>query len=207
MKRARILLADDHAIVVEAFERLLEPHHDVVGTVGDGQELLETAAQLRPDVAVVDILMPNLNGLDAARILKKAQPSMHIVFLTSSEDPTLAAEAIAAGASAFLIKRNAGVELLQAIQYAMQGQTYVTPSMAGDIFEAARSGAKPDLTPRQREVLGLLVEGLTMGAIAKRLGVSRTTIAHHKYTMMESLGVKTSAELIRYAVKHGFGAG
>ncbi len=204
MKRARIMLADDHSMVVEAFERLLEADHDVVGKAADGRELLELAPKIRPEVIILDVQMPRLNGIDAARQLKTILPGARIIFLTSSHDPALAAEAIAEGAAGFLLKSSAGRELLQAIEAARKGQTYVTPSMAGAVFAAASSGARAELTPRQREVLHLLVEGLTMRAIAKKLGVSPSTVAHHKYTMMESLGLTSSAELIQYAVRKGF---
>jgi len=204
VKRARILLADDHALVVAAFQRLLEGEHDVVGVVADGEELLSEAPRLRPDVILLDVHMPKLNGIDAARKLKKVLPGARVVFLTSNEDPILAADAIAGGAAGYLLKSSAVRELLLAIEAALAGKTFVTPSLAAEIFAAAGARGRPSLTPRQREVLQLLVEGKTMKAIARKLGVSTSTVAHHKYAMMETLGIKTSAELIQYAIRKGF---
>jgi DNA-binding NarL/FixJ family response regulator len=206
MRRPRVLLAEDHRLLREAFVKLLESDYDVVGAVADGRALLEAAPKLRPDVVVVDIAMPLLNGLDAARLLKRSMPSVKVVFLTVSEDPDLAAEAFRAGGAAFLLKNSAAAELLQAIADVMQGRSYVTPlatrDMVGTLLRRpdAAKGA-PELTPRQREVLQLLAEGRTMKEIASILNITARTVAFHKYSMMEHLGLTSTAALIQYAIK------
>lgn len=206
MRRPRVLLADDHRLLREAFVKLLEPDCDVLGAVTDGRALLEAAAKLRPDVVVVDIAMPLLNGLDAARQLKRSMPSVKVIFLTVSEDPDLAAEAFRAGASAFLLKNSAASELLQAITDVMQGRSYVTPLATRDMVDTllqrpeSAKGSR-ELSPRQREVLQLLAEGRTMKEIASILNITARTVAFHKYSMMEDLGIKTTAELVQYAIK------
>ena len=206
MKRPRVLLADDHRLLREAFVKLLEPGCEVVGAVADGRALLEAAPKLRPDVVVVDIAMPQLNGLDAARQLKRLMPAVKVVFLTVSEDPDLAAEAFRAGGSAFVLKNSAASELLQAIQDVSQGRSYVTPLATRDMVnnllrrpESAK-GVR-ELSPRQREVLQLLAEGRTMKEIAAILKITARTVAFHKYSMMEELGIRTSAELVQFAIK------
>jgi len=205
MARTRVFLADDHDMLLDAFKRMLEPEFDVVGTARDGRELLDRAPAVRPDVIVLDVKMPLLNGLDAARRLREALPATRLIFLTSMDDPEIATEALGAGASGFLLKSSAGRELIAAIESAMQGRTYITPIIAGPLLEAARRGpdAGPELTPRQREVLQYLVQGLTMKQIAARMGITAATVAHHKYAMMEALGIESSAELIQYAVRRG----
>lgn len=206
MRRPRVLVAEDHRLLREAFVKLLEPHCDVVGAVADGRALLEAAPKLRPDVVVVDIAMPLLNGLDAARQLKRSMPSVKVIFLTVSEDPDLAAEAFRAGGSAFLLKNSAASELLQAIADVMQGRSYVTPLATRDMVDnllrrpESSPGAR-ELSPRQREVLQLLAEGRTMKEIASILNITARTVAFHKYSMMEQLGIKSSAELIQYAIR------
>jgi DNA-binding NarL/FixJ family response regulator len=206
VKRPRVLLADDHRLLREAFVKLLEPDCDVVGAVSDGRALLEAAPKLRPDVVVVDIAMPQLNGLDAARQLKRAMPAVKVIFLTVNEDPDLAAEAFRAGGSAFLLKNSAASELLQAIQDVIQGRSYVTPLATRDMVDnllrqpEAGKGAH-ELSLRQREVLQLLAEGRTMKEIASVLKITPRTVAFHKYSMMKELGIKTSAELVQYAIK------
>jgi len=206
MRRPRVLLADDHRLLREAFVKLLEPDCDVVGAVTDGRALLEEAPKLRPDVVVVDIAMPLLNGLDAARQLKRSMPSVKVIFLTVSEDPDLAAEAFRAGGSAFLLKNSAASELLQAIADVMQGRSYVTPLATRDMVDnllrrpESAKGAR-ELSPRQREVLQLLAEGRTMKEIASILKITARTVAFHKYSMMENLGITSSAALVQYAIK------
>ena len=206
MRRPRVLLADDHRLLREAFVKLLESDCDVLGAVTDGRALLEAAAKLRPDVVVVDIAMPLLNGLDAARQLKRSMPSIKIIFLTVSEDPDLAAEAFRAGASAFLLKNSAASELLQAITDVMQGRSYVTPLATRDMVDTllhrpeSAKGSR-ELSPRQREVLQLLAEGRTMKEIADVLKITARTVAFHKYSMMQGLGIRTTAELIQFAIK------
>jgi DNA-binding NarL/FixJ family response regulator len=201
-----VLLADDHRLLREAFVKLLEPDCDVLGAVTDGRALLEAAAKLRPDVVVLDIAMPLLNGLDAARQLKRSMPSVKVIFLTVSEDPELAAEAFRAGGSAFLLKNSAASELLQAIADVMQGRSYVTPLATRDMVDnllhrpESAKGSR-ELSLRQREVLQLLAEGRTMKEIASILKITARTVAFHKYSMMEDLGIKTTAELVQYAIK------
>ena len=207
MKRPRVLLADDHRLLREAFVKLLEPDCDVVGAVADGRALLEAAPKLRPDIVVLDVAMPQLNGLDAARQLKRQMPEVKVIFLTVSEDPSLAAEAFRVGASGFLLKNSAASELLKAIQEALQGRSYVTPLVTQGLVDnflhepepARRTGR---LTARQREVLHLLAEGHPMKEIARILKISPRTVAFHKYAMMEELGIKSTAELVQFAVKH-----
>lgn len=206
MHRSRILLADDHRLLREAFAHLLAPHFDVVGQFADGRALVEGAAQPRPDVVVLDISMPLLNGLDAARQLRRLLPDARIVFLTVNEDPDLAAEAFRAGASGYLLKNSAASELLQAVHEALQGRNYVTPLAARGLVEACLhnprlSAKKEGGSPRQREVLQLLTEGRTMKEIGRILRIAPRTVAYHKYSLMRELGIKTSAELIRFGVK------
>ena len=202
--RPRVLLADDHRMLREAFARLLEPLCDVVGEVPDGRALLEAAAHLRPDVVVLDITMPLLNGIDAARVLRRSMPEVKIIFLTVSEDSELAAEAFRVGASGFLLKNSAASELLQAVDAAMQGRTYVTPLATQGLLDAClqdRHAELKDASPRQREVLQLLAEGCTMKEIAKLLRITPRTVAFHKYAMMKDLGIKTTAELVQFALR------
>jgi len=206
VKRPRVLLADDHRLLREAFVKLLEPECDVVGAVTDGRALLEAAPRLRPDVVVLDIAMPLLNGLDAARQLKRSMPSVKVIFLTVNEDPDLAAEAFRAGGSAFLLKNSAASELLQAIQDVIQGRSYVTPLATRDMVDnllrpQETAAGTRELSPRQREVLQLLAEGRTMKEVAGILKITPRTVAFHKYSMMEEFGIKSSAELVQFAIK------
>ena len=204
MARPRIIIADDHTLLAEAFEKLLAPECDVLAKVGDGRALLAAVEELRPDAVVVDVSMPLLNGLDAGRQIKQSHPSIRLVFVTMNEDPDLAAEAFRAGASAYLLKRSAASELVMAIREAMKGRSYVTPlvteGMLGSLMSAAE---KPSgqLTTRQREVLQLLAEGKSMKEVASILNVSARTVAFHKYRMMEQLKVRNTAELIQYAIR------
>jgi len=209
MKPLRILLADDHTLLLEAFRKLLESVYDVVGTVGDGLALLAIAPALKPDVILMDISMPRLNGLEAGRRLKQMMPRVKLIFLTMNEDPDLAAEAMRSGASGYLVKTCAASELLDAIQAAIKGKSYVTPKIARGMREAFIQNPEvksPDkeLTPRQGEVIQLLAEGKSMKEAADILKVSPRTIAFHKYCMMKELGIKTSAELIRVGIKKFF---
>jgi len=206
--RPRVLLADDHTLLLEAFEKLLEPDYTVVGAVSDGRALLAKAAELKPDVIVLDIAMPLLNGLDAARKLKKTMPAIKFVFLTMNEDPDLATEAFRIGASGYLLKTSAASELTKAINEALSGRSYVTPLITQGMVESfiGRSDEErdgPQLTPRQREVLQLLAEGYSMKEAAKILKVTSRTVAFHKYRMMEQLHLKTNADLIQLAIRKG----
>jgi DNA-binding NarL/FixJ family response regulator len=206
MKHSRILLADDHTLLLEAFRKLLEPAYDVVGTVKNGLALLDAAPALKPDVILIDMSMPRLNGLEAGRRLRQMMPRVKLIFLTMNEDPDLAAEAIRNGASGYLLKTCAASELLDAIQAALRGELYVTPKMALSMREAfiqnpQGKNSDKELTPRQREVMQLLAEGKSMKEAADILKVSPRTIAFHKYSMMKELGIKTNAELIRVGIK------
>ena len=211
MRRPRVLLADDHRLVREAFARLLEPECEVLGAVADGHALLEAAARHRPDIVVLDIAMPLLNGLDAARRLKRVMPEVGLIFLTVSEDPELAAEAFRAGASGYLLKNSAASELLRSVQEVSQGRSYVTPLATQGLVDSFLRDPKPArdavcLSDRQREVLQLVAEGRTMKEIARILKITPRTVAFHKYSMMDALEIKSSAGLIQYAIKHGFAA-
>ena len=206
MRRPRVLLADDHRLLREAFAQLLQPGCDVVGAVADGRALLAAAQELRPDIVVLDIAMPLLNGLDAARQLKGLLPEVRLIFLTVSEDPEVAAEAFRVGASGYLLKNSAASELFQAIQEVSQGRSYVTPlatqGLVGSLIrEPGPAQGTGQLSMRQREVLQLLAEGRTMKEIARILAITPRTVAFHKYRMMEDLGIKTSAELVQFAIK------
>jgi DNA-binding NarL/FixJ family response regulator len=205
MTRPRILLADDHAMLLEAFTALLTPEFDVAGTVTDGRMLVDAFARLHPDVVVLDIAMPLLNGLDAGRQLRAQRTSVKLIYLTMNPDPYLAGEALRLGASGYVLKSSAALELLQAIREALRGRSYITPLIARDAVGAliGNSGAPPDLTTRQREVLQLLAEGRSMKEVGAILDVTPRTVAFHKYRMMEQLRLKTSAELVQFAVKQG----
>jgi len=204
--KARILLADDHTLVVEAFKRLLEPECQVVGTVADGRSLLRAAPQLKPDLVLVDLNMPLLNGLDASEQLKQILPKVKIIVLTMNEDPEIAADTMEKWASGYLLKKSAGGELLKAVRDVMRGRKYVTPALRKAIAEIAardsRSESARALTPRQREVLQLLAEGHTMKEAAAILNVATRTVAYHKYRIMQDFGLENNSELLRFAMKH-----
>lgn len=205
MPRPRVLLADDHALLLAAFEKLLADHCDVVGQVSDGRALVDAAERLRPDVIVLDIAMPLLNGLDAGRQIKQKLRDVRLVFLTMNEDPAIAAEAFRAGASGYLLKRSAASELSTALDEVMRGRSYVTPLVTGGMVETLLQGGRGqepvELTPRQREVLQLLAEGRSMKEVATVLNLAPRTVAFHKYEMMKQLGITSTAELIQYAVR------
>ena len=206
MSRPRVLIADDHALIVGAFEKLLAAECDVVGTVTNGRELVDAADALKPDVIVLDISMPLLNGLDAGRQIKQRHSQVRLIFLTMNEDAGLAADAFKAGASGYLLKRSAVSELNTAIREVTQGRSYETPLIAGGLLGSlldrnVQNDAEV-LTPRQREILQLLAEGRSMKEVAAVLDVTPRTVAFHKYRIMEQLQVKTTAELIQYALKH-----
>jgi len=208
MLQPRVLLADDHSLLLEAFHKLLEPTVTIVGTVADGHALLEAARRLRPDIIVLDIGMPLLNGIEAGRQIKKKMTEIRLIFLTVNEDPDFVTEAFCAGASAYLLKKSIGTELFHAIQQVMIGHTYVTPLLENQMVESFVHGPKRKktlkrLTPRQREVLQLLGEGHSMMKAAGILNVTPRTVAFHKYRMMEELGLKTNADLIQLAIKEG----
>ena len=208
MRRPRILLADDHRIVVEGLRGLLEPEFEIVGIVEDGRALLEAAEKLRPDVIVADISMPLLNGIDSVRQIKKTNEEIRVVFLTMHPDVTYAASAFEAGASGYVLKHSAPSELVTAIQSVLRGKTYVTPLLAGELMQFYKE--RPEkrnelgkLTRRQSEVLQLLAEGRTAKEIAAILKISPRTVEFHKYRIMADLGITNGAELIQYAIRHG----
>jgi DNA-binding NarL/FixJ family response regulator len=204
MGRPRILLADDHTILLDAFTALLESEFDVVGAVTDGRALLAECARFNPDVVVLDIAMPLLNGLDAGRQLKSERRSVKLIYLTMNPEPRLAAEAMRLGASGYVLKSSAATELKQAIREALNGRSYITPLITGDVVcSLLEAREAPELTVRQREVLQLLAEGRSMKEVGDILNVAPRTVAFHKYRMMEQLRLKTSAELIQFAVKQG----
>jgi DNA-binding NarL/FixJ family response regulator len=208
MKRPRILLADDHTLMAEALQHLLETDFDVVGTVSDGRALIKAAAELKPELVVVDIGMPLLNGLDAADQLKALHPDIKVVFLTQNREPHLAVEAFRRKASGYLLKDSAASELVTAIREALKGRSYVSPLVAKGMLNHALNQEPGDtgsreLSAREREVLQLLAEGKSMKEVAAVLDISPRTVEFHKYRMMELLGVKTNAELVQYAIRHG----
>jgi DNA-binding NarL/FixJ family response regulator len=206
MSRPRVVLADDHTMLVDAFEKLLTPSCDIVGKVFDGRTLVQAVRDLRPDVVVLDISMPQLNGLTAARQIREFDRDVKLVFVTMNEDPDLAAEAFQAGASAYLLKRSAASELLAAIQQVVLRRSYVTPLVTEGMMQSLmehgpQAPPRHELTPRQREVVQLLAEGRSMKEVATILNIAPRTVAFHKYRLMEQLHVRTSAELIQYAVR------
>jgi DNA-binding NarL/FixJ family response regulator len=206
MSIPRVLLADDHELVRGAFEKLLADECTVIGHVADGRTLVDEAGKLKPDVIVLDIAMPLLNGLEAGRQIKQILPNVKLVFLTMQEDSDIAAEAFRAGASAYLLKRSAPSELMTAIREVVHGRSYVTPLVTEGLVESLMTidDRKPsrELTSRQREILQLLAEGRSMKEIGGELDITPRTVAFHKYRMMEQLKIKSTAELIQYAVKH-----
>ena len=207
--RSRVLLADDHLLVAEALKSLLTPEFDLVGVVEDGLALIEAAGRLRPDVIVADITMPHLNGIDALIQLRQGGNRVPVVFLTMHRDVAFARRALEAGASGFVLKHSAAVELISAVRAALEGKTYLTPQLAGEVLDVMKQGPERTadpiarLTPRQREVLSLLAEGRSAKEIASSLSISARTAEFHKYQMMETLGIHTNAELIHFAIKHG----
>lgn len=209
MSKPRVLLADDHTLVLEGFKKLLEEHCQVVGSVEDGRSLLDAAKRLRPDIVVLDISMPQLNGLDAARRLRKIVPQARLIFVTVHADQDYVNQAFKAGASAYLLKRSAGSELRQAIDAVMKGNYYVTSLIAKNLVQSVISDTEPDtggegrLPMRQREILQLVAEGRTLKEIASTLGLSPKTVEYHKSKLMEQLGLHTTAELTKYALAHG----
>ena len=206
-KRPRILLADDHPLIVEAFQALLSPRMNVVGIFFDGRTLVEKAPDLEPDVAVLDVAMPMLNGLEAGRQLRKILPNIKLVYLTVNEDPEVASEAMKNGASGYLLKKSAAKELFKAIEAAFDDRQYITPAIEKamkDLFirNGAHPGRRDELTPRQREVIQLLAEGKPMKEVAYILGVTMRTVAFHKYQVMEERGLRSTASLVQFAIRN-----
>jgi DNA-binding NarL/FixJ family response regulator len=205
--RPRLLLADDHTLIAEGCKSFLEPEFEVVAVVNDGRKLLAAAAELKPDVVILDIAMPQLNGLDAGEQLKHSHRSIKLVYLTMHLEPEVAAEAFRRGASAYVLKHSAAEELVTAVRAVLKGESYITPLMTKDTVNyLLRSGSafseEKRITRRQSEVLQLLAEGKSMKEIADILSLKPGTVAFHKYKIMESLGLRTNAELLRYALEH-----
>ncbi len=204
MRKTTVLLADDHAIVMEGVAKLLqERDFDIVGAVSDGHRLVEAAKRLRPDVIVTDLSMPGLSGLEVLTRLRDERVDSKIILLTMHNDADLATVAMREGASGFLLKESSGEELLTAIRQALQGRVYLTPALTRNVMErmaASRGALEPQLTPRQRDVLRLIVKGQRMKEIAANLGVSTRTVETHKYEMMQALSLHSTAELVRYAL-------
>lgn len=209
MNKPRVLLADDHTLFVEALHKVLEPEFDLVGEVGNGRDLLEAAPRLRPDVILLDLSMPLLNGIDAAYQLKRLVPDARIVFLSMHGDASYITEAFRAGAAAYVLKRSTATELLQAIRAALRGQVYVSPMLAKDLLDPLLYKGRPvgqtrtQLTLRQREVLQLVAEGRSLKEIASILCVSVKTVTFHKTRIVRQLGVHSTADLTKYAMTHG----
>lgn len=210
MKAVRVVLAEDHAIVIEGLRRVLDSAFEIVGEVEDGRALVAAVERLRPDIVIVDISMPLLNGIEAARQIRKLDPKVKIIFLTMHPDIDYAAEALSAGGSAYVLKSSGGSRILEAIGEVLNGNIYLSPSIDREAVETRlkRISARsvPPLTARQREVLQLIVEGRSNKEIGEILHLSPRTIEFHKYRMLDSLGLRTTAELIQYAVKHGMGS-
>jgi DNA-binding NarL/FixJ family response regulator len=207
MNRPRLLLADDHRIVVDGLRSILSPEYELVGIVENGRELIKAAKRLNPDVIVADIAMPQLNGLDAVAQIRKDGCQAKIVFLTMHKDATYAARALAVGASGFVLKHSASTELLTAIGAALSGKTYITIEIAERLERSTSSRASSikatSLTPRQREVLQLFAEGRPAREVAKVLHISTRTAENHKARIMDLLGLTTTADLVQYAIRHG----
>jgi DNA-binding NarL/FixJ family response regulator len=209
MKRPKVLIADDHSMVIDGLRSLLEPEFEVVGAVNDGRAVLPEVRKLQPDVVVIDISMPLLNGLDCTRQLHDTGCTAKILILTMHPDATLAQEALAAGASGYLLKSSPGSELKGALRDVLQGRTYLSPGVTRDAVEimgrmtSIHEDVWARLTPRQREVLQLLAEGKSHKEVADILNISVKTAEYHKYAILDKLGLKTNAELVKYAVRHG----
>jgi DNA-binding NarL/FixJ family response regulator len=209
--RARLLIADDHTLLAEACKNLLEPEFDVVGIVDNGRALLQLASELKPEIVILDIAMPQLNGLDAGKQIKHLLPATKLVFLTMNMSPEVAAEAFRRGASAYVVKSSAASDLVRAIRRALRSESYLSPDITKETVDfLLRSGTSQSLekrlTPRQNEILHLLAEGMSMKEIAAVLNLKPGTVAFHKYKMMETLGLKSNAELLQYAIRHHLGS-
>jgi DNA-binding NarL/FixJ family response regulator len=209
MKRSRVLIADDHSMVIDGLRGLLEPEYEVVGAVNDGRAVLPEVRRLQPDVVVIDISMPLLNGLDCTRQLRDAGCTAKILILTMHPDATLAQEALAAGASGYLLKSSPGSELKRALRDVLLGRTYLSTALTRDVGEvmgrmtSIHEDVWARLTPRQREVLQLLAEGKSHKEVANILNISVKTAEYHKYAILDKLGLKSNAELVQYAIRHG----
>jgi len=203
---ARLLLADDHRLLADACKNMLEPEYQVIGVETDGRSLVKAALAQKPDLVILDIAMPHLNGLDAAQQIKQKLPSAKLVFMTMNQAPEVAAEAFRRGASAYVLKQSAAEELVTAVRTVLKGESYLSPLVARETVNFLLNQAKPataeaQITSRQSEILQLLAEGMSMKEVANELNLKPGTVAFHKYRMMETLGLKTNAELLEYAIK------
>ena len=209
MSKARLVIADDHSIVLEAYRQLLEPDYTIVGTASNGQELLAIAPQLAPDIILLDISMPTLNGLDVTRQLKAAVPHAKLIFVTMMSEPFYISQAFSMGASAYVLKQSASTELLSALSAALRNQRYVSPQLSLEVQDAIETpwvkpeGFSSKLTPRQQEVLQLLTRGLSTKEIADSMQVSTKAVEFHKGNITRRLGIRTTAELTRFALSQG----
>ena len=209
MKRPKILLADDHAVILDGLRSILEADFEIVGAVTDGRALVAACKKLRPDVVLCDITMPLLNGLDATRQIKKADPEAKIIFLTMHPDVAMAKEALRAGGSGYLVKHSPASEIVTAIQQVLRGRVYLSPLVTKeglDSFMANVEGPEElpsPLSEREREVLQLVAEGQTHKQVGQILGISVRTAQYHRYNIMKKLGLRTAPELTQYAIKHG----
>jgi DNA-binding NarL/FixJ family response regulator len=209
MKALRVLLADDHAIVLEGLRHILEPEFEIVGEVGDGRSLVSVALMFRPEIIITAISLPLLNGIEAAREIRRINRKVRIIFLTMHADPSYAVEALDAGGSAYILKSAAVAEILLAIREVLNGRVFVSPSINKEVLRVQmertgrRDEAQTGLTPRQREVLRLLAEGKSLKEVAAALEISVKTVEFHKYRIMTQLGIRTNAEMTKYAVKVG----
>ncbi len=204
-QRPRILIADDHLLLAEAYRKLLEPEFEVVGFVTDGRAVVDAAEQLRPNLVILDISMPQLNGLDAGEIIKKKVRGVKIVYVTMNSQPEVAAEAFRRGASGYVLKHCTAQELIVAVRSVLKGESYLPPQITKDTVDyllLTRNDHNPEkhISTRQREVLQLIAEGKSMKEVAYILDVKAGTVAFHKYKIMETLGLKSTAELVQYAV-------
>jgi len=203
---ARILIADDHRLLADACAKLLEPEFQVIGIVTDGRSLLKAAAEMKPDIIILDVAMPQLNGLDAGGQIHDKMPRIALIYLTMNVSPDVAAEAFRRGASGYVLKQSASEELLIAVRKAVQGSSYLSPMIAKEtvsflINQGKRQGEEDQITKRQAEILQLLAEGMSMKEVGNVLNLKPGTVAFHKYRMMERLRVKTNTELLEYAIK------
>jgi DNA-binding NarL/FixJ family response regulator len=204
-----VLLGDDHAVLLDCLKSILQPGFEVVGAVNDANALIAAARELRPDVIVLDISMPPMNGIEAARLLRQSNPEAKLIVLTMHCDAGVALEAMEAGVSAYVLKQSASTELVKAISEVMRGRSYMAPPLAEALWGRVAGGPRKTriqrevLTPRQREVLRLLAEGRAPKDVALKLGVSERTVEFHKYKIMERLGLRSVAGLTAYAARHG----
>jgi DNA-binding NarL/FixJ family response regulator len=202
---ARLLLADDHKLLAEACKSILEPRYQIIGIFTDGRSLVQAAFTLKPDIVILDIAMPGLNGLDAGEQIKRRMPLVKLIFLTMTLTAEMAAEAFRRGASGYVLKQSAAQELIVAVNRVIHGESYLSPLIARDAVSCLLAQGEPHrkkITGRQTEVLQLLAEGMSMKEVANILKIKPGTVAFQKYRMMETLGVKTNAELLKYAMQH-----